>query len=47
MELFANLALGFQTAVTPMNLLYCLVGALVGTLIGVLRGSDRSRPSPS
>ena len=38
MELFANLALGFQTAVTPMNLLYCLVGALVGTLIGVLPG---------
>jgi putative tricarboxylic transport membrane protein len=38
MELFANLALGFQAAVTPMNLLYCLVGALVGTLIGVLPG---------
>jgi putative tricarboxylic transport membrane protein len=38
LELFANLALGFQTAVTPMNLLYCLVGALVGTLIGVLPG---------
>ena len=38
MELSANLALGFQTAVTPMNLLYCLVGALVGTLIGVLPG---------
>lgn len=38
MDLIANLALGFQTAVTPMNLLYCLVGALIGTLIGVLPG---------
>ena len=38
MELLANLALGFQTAVSPMNLLYCLVGALIGTLIGVLPG---------
>src|SRR5512144_477390 len=34
----AGLALGFQTAVSPMNLLYCLVGALIGTLIGVLPG---------
>ena len=38
MELLANLALGFETAVSPMNLLYCLVGALIGTLIGVLPG---------
>jgi putative tricarboxylic transport membrane protein len=38
MELLSNLALGFQTAVTPMNLLYCFVGALIGTLIGVLPG---------
>ena len=38
MELLTNLALGFQTAVSPMNLLYCLVGALIGTLIGVLPG---------
>jgi TctA family transporter len=38
MELLSNLALGFQTAVSPMNLLYCLVGALIGTLIGVLPG---------
>ena len=26
MDLLANLALGFQTAVSPMNLLYCLAG---------------------
>jgi TctA family transporter len=38
MELLSNLALGFQTAVTPMNLVYCFVGALIGTLIGVLPG---------
>jgi TctA family transporter len=38
MDLLANLALGFQTAVSPMNLFYCLVGALIGTLIGVLPG---------
>jgi TctA family transporter len=38
MELLSNLALGFQTAVSPMNLLYCLLGALIGTLIGVLPG---------
>ena len=38
MELFANLGLGFQTAITPWNLLYCLIGVFVGTLIGVLPG---------
>jgi putative tricarboxylic transport membrane protein len=38
MDLFANLALGFATAVSPTNLLYCLVGALAGTLVGVLPG---------
>ena len=38
MDLISNLALGFSTAVSPMNLLYCLVGALAGTLVGVLPG---------
>ena len=38
MEIFSNLAFGFSVAVTPMNLLLCLIGALVGTLIGVLPG---------
>jgi TctA family transporter len=37
-ELLSNLALGFQTAVSPLNLLYCVVGTLIGTLIGVLPG---------
>ena len=38
MELLSNLALGFQTAVSPLNLLYCFLGVLTGTLIGVLPG---------
>src|ERR1700759_1303440 len=38
MELFANLAHGFVVALSPINLLLCLIGALVGTLVGVLPG---------
>jgi putative tricarboxylic transport membrane protein len=38
MEIFDSLILGFSTAVTPTNLLFCLIGALLGTLIGVLPG---------
>jgi putative tricarboxylic transport membrane protein len=38
MELIANLGLGLSTAVTPANLLYCLIGVFLGTLIGVLPG---------
>jgi putative tricarboxylic transport membrane protein len=37
-DLFHNLALGFSVAVSPVNLLLCLIGALVGTLVGVLPG---------
>src|SRR5664279_2111798 len=37
-ELFSNLALGFGVALTPINLLLCLIGALAGTLVGVLPG---------
>ncbi|MET0524444.1 MAG: tripartite tricarboxylate transporter permease [Nocardioides sp.] len=33
-----NLMLGFQTALTPENLLWCFVGVFVGTVIGVLPG---------
>ena len=36
--LFSNLALGFVTAWSTDNLLFCFVGALLGTLIGVLPG---------
>jgi TctA family transporter len=38
MEIFANLLLGFQVALTPFNALMCFVGVLLGTLIGVLPG---------
>ncbi len=38
MDLLANLALGFSTALEPVNLLYCFLGVLLGTLIGVLPG---------
>ncbi len=38
MELIANLGLGLSTAITPLNLLYCLGGVFLGTLIGVLPG---------
>jgi TctA family transporter len=36
--LFPNLVLGFQTAVSPVNLLYCFIGVFVGTIVGVLPG---------
>ena len=38
MDLFANLLLGFQTAASPLNLVYCLIGCFLGTVIGVLPG---------
>jgi len=38
MEVFGNLALGFAVALSPENLLFCLIGCLLGTMIGVLPG---------
>ena len=38
MELLDNLALGFSTALTLQNLIYCFLGVLLGTMIGVLPG---------
>jgi TctA family transporter len=38
MELLNNLSLGFETAFTVQNLMYCFIGCLLGTLIGVLPG---------
>jgi putative tricarboxylic transport membrane protein len=38
MDLLSHLATGFGVALTPINLLYALVGCLLGTLIGVLPG---------
>jgi putative tricarboxylic transport membrane protein len=33
-----SLALGFETALTPVNLLFCLIGVALGTAVGVLPG---------
>jgi TctA family transporter len=38
MELLDNLALGFATALSLQNLVFCFIGVLLGTLIGVLPG---------
>src|SRR5213076_2292321 len=38
MDILANLATGFATALSPFNLLYCFLGVLLGTLVGVLPG---------
>jgi putative tricarboxylic transport membrane protein len=38
MDLIANLALGFATALSPQNLLFCFIGVVLGTLVGVLPG---------
>lgn len=38
MDILANLALGFEVAFSPVNLLYCFIGVFLGTFIGVLPG---------
>jgi len=38
METLSNVALGFQVAFQPANLLFCFIGVLAGTLVGVLPG---------
>lgn len=38
MDILANVSLGLSTAITPGNMLFCLIGCLLGTLIGVLPG---------
>ena len=37
-DILANLATGAATALSAMNLCYCLLGVLLGTLVGVLPG---------
>ena len=38
MDLLGNLALGMTTALQPINLLFCFIGAFLGTAVGVLPG---------
>jgi len=37
-DIFSHMSLGFSVAVTPINLLFCLIGVTLGTLIGALPG---------
>jgi TctA family transporter len=37
-DVLANLWMGVGVALTPVNLVYCFIGATVGTLVGVLPG---------
>lgn len=36
--MFENILLGFQTSLTPENLLWCFIGVALGTVIGMLPG---------
>jgi putative tricarboxylic transport membrane protein len=38
MDFLSNLALAFQVALEPMNLLLCFLGCVLGTFVGVLPG---------
>jgi putative tricarboxylic transport membrane protein len=37
-DIFGNLIIGFEVALSPINLLFCLIGVVLGTLVGVLPG---------
>ncbi|MEL6265800.1 MAG: tripartite tricarboxylate transporter permease [Pseudomonadota bacterium] len=38
MDIFADLMMGLSVAVTPINLLYLVIGAMVGMFVGVIPG---------
>ena len=38
MDLIMPLLHGFETALTPLNLFYCLLGVTIGMLVGILPG---------
>lgn len=38
MDIFSDLAMGMSIAVTPINMLYLLIGAMVGMVVGVIPG---------
>lgn len=38
MDIFSNIALGLNTALSFQNLLYCFLGVFLGTLVGVIPG---------
>ena len=38
MDIFSDLIMGLSIAVTPINMVYLLVGAMVGMIVGVIPG---------
>ncbi|MBM9592994.1 tripartite tricarboxylate transporter permease [Roseitranquillus sediminis] len=38
MDVWANIVIGFDTALSPTNLIYCLLGVSLGTFFGMLPG---------
>lgn len=38
MDIFSDLIMGLSIAITPMNMLYLLIGAMVGMIVGVIPG---------
>lgn len=38
MDIFSDLMMGLSVAITPINLLYLLIGAMVGMVVGVIPG---------
>src|SRR5690606_28553924 len=38
MDSVSGILIGFEAAMTPVNLIYCFVGVFLGTAIGVLPG---------
>ncbi|MDG3040191.1 tripartite tricarboxylate transporter permease [Roseicyclus marinus] len=38
MDIFSDLVMGLSIAITPINLLYLLIGAMVGMIVGVIPG---------
>jgi len=38
MDIFSDLVMGLSVAITPINMLYLLIGAMVGMIVGVIPG---------
>ena len=45
MDVISNLGLGFATAMSFHNILFCFIGVFLGTLVGVLPGIGPVAPS--
>ena len=38
MDIFANIMIGLDTAISPVNLLYCFIGVFLGTFFRCFAG---------